>query len=218
MNVNITILPVLVAAVMATLVMALDSEPRFSNPGAENGKDSNLLHDSRNEAAALTAPETFKVALIGLAYEVPGDVSPVLFVTNRQFDFPPFEPAPEPEPVQQAMLVVEPVRTPLPALSTNIAAALEQCRQNPDRYNWKAYALAAGFPADVVNGEMEYVIQNESGGDLCARNPSSGAICWVQQISGEPKYLDPATCMAVGFAKWVDGGRDFHKHWYRWWN
>lgn len=94
-------------------------------------------------------------------------------------------------------------------------AAIE-CAQHPDRFNWEPYALAAGFPEHVLP-ELAHVIQRESSGDLCAVNPSSGAICWIQQISGEDLYYDPAACMAIGYAKWVDGGYDFWRHWYQWW-
>lgn len=131
--------------------------------------------------------ERFTYTIPRVTADLEGDLSPVGDgSTNRLHDFPAWE------------------------------AALAQCREHPDRFNWRPYAIAVGFPEWVLD-ELAYVVQNESGGDLCARNPSSGAICWVQQISGEARFLDPATCMAIGYSKWVDGGRDFYKHWFRWW-
>ena len=92
--------------------------------------------------------------------------------------------------------------------------SLEECYNNPDRYNWRAYAAVYDWPLD----ELAVVIDNESKGDLCAINPTSGAICWIQEISGSYAYLDPAACMAQGYSKWVSGGRSFWQHWYQWWN
>lgn len=94
------------------------------------------------------------------------------------------------------------------------------CLARPDRYEWKRYALQAGFPDDVVNGEMEGIVGPESSNDLCAVNDVSGATCWVQQVYGGPQYLDPMTCMYAGYGKWDDdndvigdGIGGFDKHW-----
>lgn len=215
MRLNITMLPVLVGALLLAFVAMFDSAPdHFADANKMVG--SSLATGSGKAQGEVPAVWTYTVPRVAVQLE--GDLSPVGDgSTARVFDFPAFAFKPTPTTAPTPVPTVRADARPGAALSTNIAAALEQCRQNPDRYNWKAYALAAGFPAHVVDGEMEYVIGHESGGDLCARNPSSGAICWVQQISGEAKYLDPATCMGIGFAKWVDGGRDFYKHWYRWW-
>lgn len=86
------------------------------------------------------------------------------------------------------------------------------CLHNPDRFNWRAY-----LPPDMPVDESEAVIMAESGGDLCAVNPTSGASCWWQQHPGGAQYLDPAACMAAGHAKWLDGGGSFERHWYRFW-
>lgn len=96
--------------------------------------------------------------------------------------------------------------------------ARQICYQNPDRYEWRKYALAAGFPESVLP-ELEYIISTESGFDLCAVNREiSGATCWIQQTPGGDDFFDPTTCMAQGYYKWVAGGRDFWQHWYQWWN
>jgi hypothetical protein len=111
----------------------------------------------------------------------------------------------------------------LPKLPPALDEAVAACEQRPDRYDWQSYALAAGFPPEVVAGaEMATVIQTESGGDLCAVNTSSMAACWAQILSsaGEQQqiaYLDPSTCMAAAYAKWLDGGGGFYSHWYQWW-
>lgn len=110
-----------------------------------------------------------------------------------------------------------------PKLTPAIDVAVAECRQRGDRYDWQTYALAAGFPPDVVAGsEMANVIHTESGGDLCAVNTSSKAACWAQILSSagieqQIAYLDPTACMSAAYAKWVDGGRDFWRHWYQWW-
>lgn len=115
---------------------------------------------------------------------------------------------------------------PAPAPPSNVAAAAAgfswandpACLAHPDRFNWQKYALAAGFPEQVVSGEeMATVIRKESEGDLCAVNRTSGATCWIQQVPGGPQYFDPHACMSIGFAKWQDGGDSFERHWYRWW-
>jgi hypothetical protein len=92
----------------------------------------------------------------------------------------------------------------------------EVCEAHPDRYDWRPYALAAGFPEWVLP-ELAQVIHVESRGDLCAVNKSSGATCWIQQYPGGEEWLDPERCMAQGFYKWEAGGRSFEPHWYRWW-
>lgn len=94
--------------------------------------------------------------------------------------------------------------------------ARQKCYAREDRYDWRSYALAAGFPESVLP-ELEYVVSKESGGDLCAVNVSSGATCWIQQFPGGDAFLDPSTCMAQGYAKWVAGGHDFWQHWFQWW-
>lgn len=132
-----------------------------------------------------------------------------------------------PEPTEPPLPTTAPtVAVPVyvqPKLSPSIDAAIAECRQRADRYDWQGYALAAGFPPDVVAGpEMANVIFTESGGDLCAVNTSSKAACWAQILSSagieqQIAYLDPSTCMAAAFAKWRDGGNDFYRHWYQWW-
>ncbi len=105
--------------------------------------------------------------------------------------------------------------TPMP-VPTATPVPLEACKVHPDRYNWRPYAIAAGFP-DWVLSELAGVIRIESRGDLCAINSSSGATCWIQQYPGGEAFLGPGTCMAQGFAKWKAGGQDFWQHWYQWW-
>lgn len=100
-----------------------------------------------------------------------------------------------------------------PAQAQAAVGALSACYENPDRYNWQKYAAQYDWPMN----QIAEVVRRESRGDLCAVNASSGAICWIQDISGSETYLDPANCMAQGYRKWVAGGRDFYAHWCRWW-
>lgn len=94
--------------------------------------------------------------------------------------------------------------------------ALGACREHPDRFNWRKYAEKYDWPLD----EVAFVINAESRGDLCAVNRTTGAACWFQILSAEqylPGYLDPEACVLAAYRKWLDGGRSFERHWYRWW-
>lgn len=129
------------------------------------------------------------------------------------------EPEPEPAPQPVSAAALSPHVEALPALPPLPTA----CHDHPDRFNWQKYALAVGFPQDVVDGELAKIVQAESTGDLCAVNSSSGATCWIQQLPGGPQFFDPISCMSQGYSKWVDGGRNypdrspFWQHWYQWW-
>lgn len=102
---------------------------------------------------------------------------------------------------------------PLPAYSDAYTA----CLSNPERYNWEYWALVAGFPEYVIHSpEMQTLIHTESGGDLCAINRSSGAICWIQQYPGSDVFLDPLRCMQQGYSKWAPT-QSFYDHWYKFW-
>lgn len=145
--------------------------------------------------------------------------------------------AESPSPASTPQIDPEPVPTPEPAPQPVSAAALSphvealpalpplpsSCYDHPDRFNWQKYALAVGFPPDVVDGELAKIVQAESTGDLCAVNSSSGATCWIQQLPGGPQFFDPISCMSQGYSKWVDGARNypdrspFWQHWYQWW-
>ena len=99
-------LPALAATCLFIVTVALDSEPPISNPQPENGIVANLLHEPRTEPVM----HTYTVPRVTANLE--GDIAPVLFVTGRSFDFPAWE------PTQQAMVIAEPVRTPLPAIAS----------------------------------------------------------------------------------------------------
>lgn len=138
---------------------------------------------------------------------------------------------PAPFPEERAEYIEpteEPMPTPVPLYATpkltpSIDAAVAECEQRADRYDWQTYALAAGFPPEVVAGdEMARLIHTESTGDLCAVNPSSKAACWAQILSDagieqQIAYLDPFECMNAAYTKWKDGGNDFYQHWFQWW-
>ena len=119
-------------------------------------------------------------------------------------------------PVPEVPVVAAAIGAPH-ELSAPAKVAPQSCYDNPDRYNWQKYALLVGFPADVMP-ELQKIINVESGGgDLCAINQKSGASCWIQQLPGGEQFFDPYTCMSQGYAKWLDGGRSFYRHWYQWW-
>lgn len=140
-------------------------------------------------------------------------------------------PQPNLEPVTEAFRLIVPAPAPaaiVPGVAAAAAGAVTPlgfswdndpaCLAREDRYDWRRYALQVGFPAEVVAGaEMGQLITAESGGDLCAVNDFSGATCWIQQYRGGPQFLDPVTCMSIGYAKWLDGGGSFQRHWYAHW-
>lgn len=106
---------------------------------------------------------------------------------------------------------------PLPSNSNSDSSAYTACLSNPERYNWEYWALVAGFPEYVIHSpEMQTLIHTESGGDLCAINRSSGAICWIQQYPGSDVFLDPLRCMQQGYSKWAPT-QSFYDHWYKFW-
>lgn len=63
--------------------------------------------------------------------------------------------------------------------------------------------------------EALYIIQRESGGNQWAVNSSSGA-CGLFQLLPCPG-TDIAIQIAGAYAKWLDGGGSFHRHWYAFW-
>lgn len=132
-------LPILAAAILLTITTALDSEPPHESKPAET-----LMNTP-------TVQATFNAYLPRFTADLEGDLSPVLFVSNLEHDFPPFEPAPEPEPVQQAMVVAEPVRTPLPAISSVSTALSEEQMRGilaatwPIELHGQALAVACGI-------------------------------------------------------------------------
>lgn len=138
----------------------------------------------------------------------------------------------EPDPVVEHHEASTPAPTPVPVFAASQGSVRPlsaspvpaACFDHPDRFDWKKYALIVGFPPEVVeSAEMAQIIQAESHGDLCAYNPSSGASCWIQQVPGGAQFFDPVTCMSQGYAKYLDGARNYPdrspwwQHWYQWW-
>lgn len=99
-------------------------------------------------------------------------------------------------------------------------AADRACMARWDRFDWREYAVQYPWPVEDVG----YVVYVETAGtmDLCSVNRSSGATCWLQLLSGDNEaiqrgYLNPRTCMDAAYAKWLDGGGDFARHWFNHW-
>ena len=108
-------LPALAATLLVLVTVVLGSGPPDRHHYATLVGRELVMHDSAAELARYK-PEMHTYAVPRVAANLEGDIAPILFVTGRTFDFPPFEPAPE--PTQQAQVLVEPVRTPLPAISS----------------------------------------------------------------------------------------------------
>ena len=105
-------LPLLAGALLVIVTVALDSEPPISNPQPENGI---IANEPRTE------PVMHTYTLPRVTANLEGDLSPVLFVTGLSFDFPAWEAAPDhiPDTGQMvAQVFAEPVRTPLPQISS----------------------------------------------------------------------------------------------------
>lgn len=99
-------------------------------------------------------------------------------------------------------------------------SAEPSCMARWDRFDWREYASQYPWPLSDVG----FVVYAETGGtmDLCSVNRSSGATCWFQLLSGtneaiQRSYLGPRACMDGAYAKWLDGGRSFARHWFNHW-
>lgn len=134
-------------------------------------------------------------------------------IATPTFRRPPASPTATPTPtVTYRLFVTAPGRdnitvpwTPTPSPTPVPTLASANCyRSEIDDY----------FPAWALD-EAAYVVFRESSCNPNAVNPSSGA-CGLFQLL-------PCTCIDVrcnvahAYAKWLDGGMGFHKHWYRWW-
>lgn len=107
----------------------------------------------------------------------------------------------------------EPTATPLPPTPVPPPAPTEESYTPPvPSGDWRDIVCSYGWScAEALN-----VIARESGGNPYAVNSSSGA-CGLFQMLPCVGYGDPATNIAAAWAKYVDGGYSFYRHWYQWW-
>ena len=105
-------LPLLAGALLVIVTTALDSEPPHQRESSMVAQ----IVSTQPQATTVNNEQPFVWMVPRVAANLEGDIAPVLFVTGRTFDFPAWEAAPE--PTQQAMVIAEPVRTPLPQIAS----------------------------------------------------------------------------------------------------
>lgn len=88
------------------------------------------------------------------------------------------------------------------------------CLVHPERYNRTTWILSVDWP----RVDAEYIADHEGGWDLCQFNTQgSGACGWFQLLTCPPDGLTPEGNIRGAYAKYLDGGRDFWRHWLQWW-
>lgn len=85
---------------------------------------------------------------------------------------------------------------------------------NPDVERWR-WLVAAYFPYWAVDEALD-VIQHESRGDPNAWNFEGSGACGLFQTL-PCAGLDPEANVAAAYIKWLDGGKDFWRHWRQFW-
>jgi len=89
------------------------------------------------------------------------------------------------------------------------------CLELPDRFNRTDWILSKDWPRT----DAEYVADHEGGWDLCQFNTQgTGACGWFQILPCPQLGLTPEGQIAAAYAKWLDGGGSFERHWFRFWN
>jgi len=118
-----------------------------------------------------------------------------------------------PTPILPTPTPIPPTPTPPPAPAPRAAA--QAASYGGFTYTveqWRDMVCAYAWPCD----EALNVIKHESGGDPNVYNHEGSGACGLFQLL-PCEGTDPATNIAGAFRKWLDGGRDFFAHWYRYW-
>lgn len=132
-------------------------------------------------------------------------------------------PTPHVEAVAASAGQIAPLRTGIPwfvppARTDDYLA----CLARPDRHSvsemvWSR-SLEAGYEGGWTYADAMYVVAHEGGDDLCQFNTQGSGACGPFQLLTCPADgLTPEGQLNGAFAKWVDGGRDFWRHWFQWW-
>lgn len=143
-------------------------------------------------------------------------------------------PTPEPTPVPTPTPVPPTPRPAAPAPTPRVEAesngvpwyvpvrwheAYRACLDDPQRYDFWSFlwerSRQAGYPNGWDYGEATRLIGSEGGNDLCQFNTSGSGACGPPQLLTCPG-LDLETQKAGMWAKYVDGGYDFWRHWWQW--
>lgn len=97
---------------------------------------------------------------------------------------------------------------------TRFHAAYLACLENPERFAAAEWSATVDWPL----AEAAYVRAHEGGDDLCQFNTAGSGACGPYQLLPcADAYLTWPGQIAAAYAKFLDGGRGFERHWYRWW-
>ena len=130
-------LPALAATCLFIVTVALDSEPPHQRESSMVAQ----IVSTQPQATTVNNEQPFVWMVPRVAANLEGDIAPVLFVTNLEHDFPAWEAAPEP------MVIAEPVRTPLPAISSTPLYALSEAEM-------RDVLTAAGWPVELHDAAL----------------------------------------------------------------
>lgn len=103
-----------------------------------------------------------------------------------------------------------PQATPEPVAPAPEPQPVEQAPQETYYGDWRD--AVCSYPWSC--SEALYIIERESGGNPEAWNPSGA--CGLFQLLPCPGY-DLYTQLEGAYAKWLDGGGSFQRHWYNHW-
>jgi hypothetical protein len=111
------------------------------------------------------------------------------------------EPATPTPGTPEPPVVVVPVGTPIPIYGEGV----EQ---------WRGL-VASIFPEWAVD-EALYIMSRESEGVWDVYNRQGSGACGLFQLL-PCECIDPECNVRGAYAKWLDGGQSFWRHWYQWW-
>lgn len=89
-----------------------------------------------------------------------------------------------------------------------------QCLANPERYAAATWSATVDWPL----ADAAYIRSHEGGDDLCQFNTQGSGACGPYQLLPcADAYLTWPGQIAGAYAKFLDGGRSFYRHWLQWW-
>jgi len=134
-------------------------------------------------------------------YVAPGAASDGVAPTATPSPSPTATPTPVPP-------TAAPAATPIPVIVTSPAGSCGE--RNVEEWRW----LVAPYAWDAT--EALGVIRHESRGDPCVYNFEGSGACGLFQHL--PCACTDLQCQVnLAWAKYVDGGYSFWRHWYQWW-
>lgn len=97
-----------------------------------------------------------------------------------------------------------------------------ECVASPYRYTVTEMVWAMSREGGREDGwaykDAMYVVEHEGGNDYCQFNTQGSGACGpFQLLTCPPDGLTPEGQSRGAFAKWLDGGRSFARHWFAFW-